>query len=336
MVLMVAVGGLMVSTIRFPSSKQPMNKLVMLLIAVGIALLAWLQMRFFVLFFLLYISVTLLINIGWQLGWRGLAPPRVSTRTKRQANLSSSAARWAGARLRIVEVAALAVWVTMAAGQQLDERAVERLARRRHLLGHRVAVGRRLRQRDQLLHAAQLAFDARQPVHQILLLLRARVRRSLGHQATSWPRAARRMLNQSLRLSVKRGAGDGHRDRFDAAAAGQRNRAARQLHDPCEHDAGERLLQLVGDSLDHQAQVFGGGVGAVEQAAAAQRRPGHRRNAEVLQAVEGFVEHRRRVQRRELDLVGGQRDAPVQAFELVAAEIRHAEMQHLARLAQQR
>jgi CDP-diacylglycerol--serine O-phosphatidyltransferase len=43
----------------------------------GLALLAWLQMRFFVLFFLLYISVTLLFNIGWQLGWRGVAPPKV-------------------------------------------------------------------------------------------------------------------------------------------------------------------------------------------------------------------------------------------------------------------
>lgn len=76
-VLMVTVGGLMVSTIRFPSSKQPMTRLLMLVIAIGIGLLAWLQMRFFVLFFLLYISVTLLINIGWKLGWRGLPPPRV-------------------------------------------------------------------------------------------------------------------------------------------------------------------------------------------------------------------------------------------------------------------
>jgi CDP-diacylglycerol--serine O-phosphatidyltransferase len=74
---MVSVGGLMVSTIRFPSSKQPMNKLVLLLIVIGIALLAWLQMRFFVLFFLLYISLTLLLNIGWKLGWRAVAPPRV-------------------------------------------------------------------------------------------------------------------------------------------------------------------------------------------------------------------------------------------------------------------
>jgi CDP-diacylglycerol--serine O-phosphatidyltransferase len=78
-ILMVSVGGLMVSTIRFPSSKQPMNKLVIALIVIGLALLAWLQMRFFVLFFLLYISVTLLINIGWKLGWRGLAPPKVYT-----------------------------------------------------------------------------------------------------------------------------------------------------------------------------------------------------------------------------------------------------------------
>jgi CDP-diacylglycerol--serine O-phosphatidyltransferase len=75
--LMVSVGGLMISTIRFPSSKQPMTKLLMVLIAIGIGLLVWLQMRFFVLFFLLYISVTMLINIGWKMGWRGLAPPRV-------------------------------------------------------------------------------------------------------------------------------------------------------------------------------------------------------------------------------------------------------------------
>ena len=45
--------------------------------SLGVALLAWLQMRFFVLFFVIYVSVTLLINIGWQLGWRGLPPPEV-------------------------------------------------------------------------------------------------------------------------------------------------------------------------------------------------------------------------------------------------------------------
>jgi CDP-diacylglycerol--serine O-phosphatidyltransferase len=40
-------------------------------------LLALLQERFFVLFFLLYVCVTLLLNIGWKLGWRGVAPPKV-------------------------------------------------------------------------------------------------------------------------------------------------------------------------------------------------------------------------------------------------------------------
>ncbi|MFL6656987.1 MAG: CDP-diacylglycerol--serine O-phosphatidyltransferase [Massilia sp.] len=76
-VLMVAVGTLMVSTVRFPSSKQPKSKLLLVVAAVGIALLAALQWRFFVLFFVIYVSATLLINIGWQLGWRGLPLPQV-------------------------------------------------------------------------------------------------------------------------------------------------------------------------------------------------------------------------------------------------------------------
>jgi CDP-diacylglycerol--serine O-phosphatidyltransferase len=75
--LMVAVGTLMVSTVRFPSSKQPKSTLLWVLMALGVALLAWLQWRFFVLFFVLYVSATLLINIGWQMGWRGLPPPQV-------------------------------------------------------------------------------------------------------------------------------------------------------------------------------------------------------------------------------------------------------------------
>ncbi len=77
MALMVAVGTLMVSTVRFPSSKQPKSKWLLVAAAIAVALLAWLQSRFFVLFFLLYIGVTLLINIAWQMGWRGLAPPQV-------------------------------------------------------------------------------------------------------------------------------------------------------------------------------------------------------------------------------------------------------------------
>ena len=47
------------------------------LLAVCAVLLALLQTRFFVLFFLLYVSATLLLNIAWKTGWSGVAPPRV-------------------------------------------------------------------------------------------------------------------------------------------------------------------------------------------------------------------------------------------------------------------
>jgi CDP-diacylglycerol--serine O-phosphatidyltransferase len=77
MALMVGVGTLMVSTVRFPSSKQPKSVGLLLVVGVGLALLAWLQTRFFVLFFVLYISFTLLLNIAWQLGWRGVPAPAV-------------------------------------------------------------------------------------------------------------------------------------------------------------------------------------------------------------------------------------------------------------------
>jgi CDP-diacylglycerol--serine O-phosphatidyltransferase len=77
MALMVAVGTLMVSTVRFPSSKQPRGRVMLVLLVVSAALLAWLQTRFFVLFFLFYISATLLLNIAWRGGWRGIAPPKV-------------------------------------------------------------------------------------------------------------------------------------------------------------------------------------------------------------------------------------------------------------------
>lgn len=75
--LMVAVGALMVSTIRFPSSKHPRGKVMVALVGVCAVLIALLQTRFFVLFFLIYIGATLLLNIVWKLGWRGVAPPKV-------------------------------------------------------------------------------------------------------------------------------------------------------------------------------------------------------------------------------------------------------------------
>jgi len=77
MLLMVAVGTLMVSTLRFPSSKQPKTVGTLVALAVCLVLLAVLRTRFFVLFFLFYICATLLLNIGWAGGWRGIAPPRV-------------------------------------------------------------------------------------------------------------------------------------------------------------------------------------------------------------------------------------------------------------------
>ncbi|MFC5551847.1 CDP-diacylglycerol--serine O-phosphatidyltransferase [Massilia aerilata] len=77
MLLMVAVGALMVSTIRFPSSKQPKSKAVFVALGVCVLLLVLLRTRFFALFFVLYISATLLLNLAWQGGWRGVEPPKV-------------------------------------------------------------------------------------------------------------------------------------------------------------------------------------------------------------------------------------------------------------------
>jgi CDP-diacylglycerol--serine O-phosphatidyltransferase len=77
MLLMVAVGALMVSTIRFPSSKQPKSKATFVALGLCVVLLALLQTRFFALFFVFYISATLLLNLAWQSGWRGIAPPKV-------------------------------------------------------------------------------------------------------------------------------------------------------------------------------------------------------------------------------------------------------------------
>jgi len=76
MALMIAVGTLMVSTVRFPSSKQS-KKTMLVGVAIGLVLLALLQSRFFALFLVFYISATLLLNIAWKGGWTKIAPPRV-------------------------------------------------------------------------------------------------------------------------------------------------------------------------------------------------------------------------------------------------------------------
>ncbi|HEU4844456.1 MAG TPA: CDP-diacylglycerol--serine O-phosphatidyltransferase [Burkholderiaceae bacterium] len=75
--LLFGVGGLMVSTVRFPSTKQKMSVTALLLLLANLGLLAWLQTAFFVLFFAVYIAATLALNLGWRLGWRGIAPPAV-------------------------------------------------------------------------------------------------------------------------------------------------------------------------------------------------------------------------------------------------------------------
>jgi CDP-diacylglycerol--serine O-phosphatidyltransferase len=74
--LLVGVGGLMVSTIRFPSSKQKKSVLIVGLL-IGVALLVWLQTTFFAVFFAVYIGLTLALNLAWQTGWRGVALPEV-------------------------------------------------------------------------------------------------------------------------------------------------------------------------------------------------------------------------------------------------------------------
>lgn len=73
--LLFVVGTLMVSTVRFPSSKQKKSWGALVVLLVNLALLAWLQVVYFVLFFLVYIAGTLALNAAWKTGWRGIAPP---------------------------------------------------------------------------------------------------------------------------------------------------------------------------------------------------------------------------------------------------------------------
>ncbi|WP_373992189.1 CDP-diacylglycerol--serine O-phosphatidyltransferase [Duganella sp. BuS-21] len=75
--LLFAVGSLMVSTVRFPSSKQKKSWGALVLLLVNLGLLAWLQEAYFVLFFACYIGFTLLLNAAWKTGWTGVAPPVV-------------------------------------------------------------------------------------------------------------------------------------------------------------------------------------------------------------------------------------------------------------------
>ncbi|MBP1206111.1 CDP-diacylglycerol--serine O-phosphatidyltransferase [Duganella sp. 1411] len=75
--LLFVVGTLMVSTVRFPSSKQKKSWGALVLLVVNLGLLAWLQASYFVLFFVVYIAFTLALNLAWKRGWKGIAPPVV-------------------------------------------------------------------------------------------------------------------------------------------------------------------------------------------------------------------------------------------------------------------
>jgi CDP-diacylglycerol--serine O-phosphatidyltransferase len=77
LLLLAVLGSLMVSTLRFPSSKQPRSKAALLALLVSVGLLVWLQTLFFVLFFSVYIGAAVALNLAWQQGWRGIAPPAV-------------------------------------------------------------------------------------------------------------------------------------------------------------------------------------------------------------------------------------------------------------------
>lgn len=73
--LLVGVGSLMVSTLRFPSSKQEKSVAALIILLLNIALLVWLKSSFFAFFFAAYVVLALALNCAWRLGWRAIAPP---------------------------------------------------------------------------------------------------------------------------------------------------------------------------------------------------------------------------------------------------------------------
>jgi CDP-diacylglycerol--serine O-phosphatidyltransferase len=75
--LLFAVGSLMVSTLRFPSSKQKKSLTALVILLINLGLLAWLKATYFILFFAVYILLTVALNLAWRTGWRGIAPPVV-------------------------------------------------------------------------------------------------------------------------------------------------------------------------------------------------------------------------------------------------------------------
>lgn len=75
--LLLVVGSLMVSTIRFPSSKQKKSMGALVALVACLGLFAWLTTSFFALFFVVYVVLTVTLNVAWRYGWQGIAPPLV-------------------------------------------------------------------------------------------------------------------------------------------------------------------------------------------------------------------------------------------------------------------
>jgi len=80
--LLALVGFLMVSNLRFPSSKlgkprgQPATAIALLAGIVAVGALFLLRARFFALLFAAYTLAALLLNLAWhRFGWRGIEPP---------------------------------------------------------------------------------------------------------------------------------------------------------------------------------------------------------------------------------------------------------------------
>ena len=78
--LLVLVGLLMVSTVRFPSFKKRSAspgaaRLLTLAILFVLAMIPVLRERFFVYFFAAFILGSLALNLAWRAGWRGVEPP---------------------------------------------------------------------------------------------------------------------------------------------------------------------------------------------------------------------------------------------------------------------
>jgi CDP-diacylglycerol--serine O-phosphatidyltransferase len=90
-----AVGVLMVSSVRFPSFKKRSHhphsiQWTTLAVLAMLSLLVILRENFFLPFCAGYLLITLAMNLGWKLGWRGVEPPLVHARKADSGNPASA------------------------------------------------------------------------------------------------------------------------------------------------------------------------------------------------------------------------------------------------------